>query len=455
MTFFSLEDKIRKAGGNPAKMLREDPTGPYLFPFQEQFSNWRDEETAWATTATLFDQSFHMNDTYFTGPDVKRLFSENSVNNYEKFGRNRAKQIVVVNPEGDFIGDAIVFGFQDNQYVVVGTPAVANWLSFRAQAGGYDVEIEEDPASPFNPNPRRKFRYQLQGPRSLDIIRKVAGDAVDHIKFFQMGELQIAGVPIRALNHTMVGVPGQESTGLEMTGPWTEGQRVLDALVKAGEEFGMRQGGSLAYSATAPSSGWFPLPVPAVYLGDELRAYRQQLSGDGFEAHAAIGGSLESDEIRDYYLTPWDLGYGRVISFGHEFVGRDGLIARKDEPHKTKVFLRWNDTDAGDAITSSLFDAPNGAKFMEMPSAYYVRCHYDQIRAGGARIGVGGWPAYVTNFGGWVQLGLIDDQYAKDGTEVEVLWGNESAIGVRPSVEAHRMRGIRATVHTLPPLKGR
>src|ERR1700740_3211285 len=114
MTFFSLEDKIRQAGGNPAKMLREDPTPPYQFPFQEQFSNWRDEQTAWATTATLFDQSFHMNDVYFTGPDVKRLFSETAVNNFDKFGRNRAKQLVAVNPEGDFIGDGIGFGFKDD-----------------------------------------------------------------------------------------------------------------------------------------------------------------------------------------------------------------------------------------------------------------------------------------------------------------------------------------------------
>jgi vanillate/3-O-methylgallate O-demethylase len=185
-----------------------------------------------------------------------------------------------------------------------------------------------------------------------------------------MGEFQIEGVPIRALNHTMIGVPGQEYTGLEMTGPVAEGQRVLEALVAAGEESGMRLGGSLAYTTTAASSGWFPTPVPAVYLGDELRAYRQHLSGDGFEAHASIGGSLESDDIRDYYLTPWDLGYGRLINFEHEFVGRDGLLARKDEPHKTKVWLRWNDQDVGDAITSSLFDAPNGAKFLEMPSAY-------------------------------------------------------------------------------------
>ena len=66
---------------------------------------------------------------------------------------------------------------------------------------------------------------------------------------------------------------------------------------------------------------------------------------------------------------------------------------------------------------------------------------------------VGDWPAYTTSFGGWVQLGLIDGQYAKDGAEVEVLWGNESAIGVKPQVEPHKTRGIRATVRTALPLK--
>jgi hypothetical protein len=86
-----------------------------------------------------------------------------------------------------------------------------------------------------------------------------------------------------------------------------------------------------------------------------------------------------------------------------------------------------------------------------MPAAHYVMAHYDQIRAGGVQIGVGSWPVYITNYGGWAQLGLIDDEYAKDGTEVEVLWGNESAIGVKPRVEAHKMRSIRAIVHTTPP----
>ncbi len=453
MEFFSLDDAIAKAGGNPARMLRDDPAGPYQFPFQEQFSNWRDEQTAWATTATLFDQSFHMNDVTFTGPDVKRLFSESGVNSFEKFGRNRAKQFVAVNAEGDYIGDAICFGFADDQYVLVGTPAASDWVMYRAATGGYDVEVRVDPASPWNPNPREKFRFQLQGPASLDIVHAAAGDAIDAIKFFQMGEFEIAGVPIRALNHTMVGIPGQEHTGLEMTGPFGEATRVLEALQQAGEPLGMRMGGSLAYSTTAASSGWFATPVPAVYLGDELKAYRRFLPGFGFEAHCSIGGSLESDDIRDYYVTPWDLGYARNIDYGHEFVGREALRARQDEPHRVKVFLRWDDSDAAEVITSSLFDAPAGAKYMEQPSAHYATSHYDEVLVNGDRAGIANWPVYTTNFGGWVQLGLIDAEYAVDGMELEVRWGNESAIGKKLRVEPHRARTVRATVHTSAPLK--
>jgi vanillate/3-O-methylgallate O-demethylase len=453
MEFFSLEQAIASAGGNPALMLRNDPAGPYQFPFPEQRSNWRDEQAAWATTATLFDQSFHMNDIYFTGPDVKRLLSESGVNDFSTFGRNRAKQFVAVTPAGDFIGDSIAFGFEDDQVILVGTPAASDWVMFRAATGDYDVEVVADPASPFNPGQRTKFRFQLQGPRSLDIIRSLAGEAVDGIKFFRMGDLEIEGVPIRALNHTMIGVPGQEHTGLEMTGPWEEHDRVLEALLTAGERFGMRNGGSLAYSTTAASSGWFATPVPAIYAGEELKPYREWLPGFGFEAHCSIGGSLESDDIRDYYVTPWDLGYGRVVNFDHEFVGRDAMLARKDEPHKKKVFLRWNDADAAEAFTSSFYDFPNGAKFMEQPSAHYATAHYDRVRSGSVDVGLANWPVYTVNFGGWVQLGLVDEELAVEGAELEVLWGNESAIGKKLRVEPHRMRSIRATVHTSPPLR--
>jgi hypothetical protein len=49
----------------------------------------------------------------------------------------------------------------------------------------------------------------------------------------------------------------------------------------------------------------------------------------------------------------------------------------------------------------------------------------------------------------------LEDKIQQARTEVEVLWGNESAIKVKPRVAAHKVRGIRATVRTAPPLKKR
>jgi glycine cleavage system aminomethyltransferase T len=38
-----------------------------------------------------------------------------------------------------------------------------------------------------------------------------------------------------------------------------------------------------------------------------------------------LGGSFVSENIEDYYLTPYDLGYGHVVKFDHDFIGREAL----------------------------------------------------------------------------------------------------------------------------------
>ena len=38
--------------------------------------NWRDEQEFWRKTAVFFDQSYHMADHYFEGPDVRRLLED-------------------------------------------------------------------------------------------------------------------------------------------------------------------------------------------------------------------------------------------------------------------------------------------------------------------------------------------------------------------------------------------
>ena len=110
---------------------------------------------------------------------------------------------------------------------------------------------------------------------------------------------------MRALRHGMAGQPG-----FEFFGPWDDGEAVRDALVEAGREFGLRQVGGRAYSSNTLESGWIPSPLPAVYSGDSLKAFREWLPANCYQARASIGGSFVSDNIEDYYLTPWDLGYG-------------------------------------------------------------------------------------------------------------------------------------------------
>ena len=95
----SLEEKLQ-SWKNPVDMLRNAPTGPYIFPIAPEFSNWRDEQEAWNKTAVLFDLSRHMTDIYFEGPDLLRLLSDLAVNTLANFAPNKAKQIVCCNADG-------------------------------------------------------------------------------------------------------------------------------------------------------------------------------------------------------------------------------------------------------------------------------------------------------------------------------------------------------------------
>ena len=451
MSTETLEDKLARYE-NAADMLRRNPMGAYPFPIPSEITNWRDEERAWATTATLFDQSFHMSDVYFRGPDINRLLSDVAANDFSSFGGDKAKQIVTVNHDGQHIGDAIVFGWSDDECSIVGAPWAADWVSFNAEKGGYDLEIVRDEAMIFNKTGRRQtFRFQVQGPAALKVVEKAAGGTLPEIKFFTIGRFTIDGHPVRALNHTMVGLPGLEKTGLEVFGPAEYGPQVKAALLRAGEEFGLLEGGALAYSSTTVESGWVPSPVPAIYTGEAMRPYRQWLDVETLEANASIGGSFVSADISDYYVTPWELGYGRSIKLNHDFIGRDALARSQKEPKRTKVWLRWNDDDVAEVLRDSLFGEGLPPRYLIIPTPVYAVHPYDGVLLGGRPVGVSTWNTYTPNMKGFASLAMVGEEAAHDGAEVTLLWGEPEG-DRRPGSELHRQVEIRATVRTTAPL---
>jgi vanillate/3-O-methylgallate O-demethylase len=444
MAYASLEEKIN-AVGSPVEMARNSQIGPYVYPkVAAEFSNWREEQIAWRETSALFDQSHHMTDLYIEGPDVIRLLSAVGVNTFENFQVNKAKQLVVCNPNGYVIGDGILFFLDENRVSLVGRPSAHNWVQYHAETGGYDVKLERDERTAVNPTGRRKiYRFQVQGPTAMQTLEKATGGPLPEIKFFNMGEITIAGHKVRALHHGMSGVPG-----LELFGPWEEGDDVRAAIVEAGRDFGLRQVGSRVYATNTLESGWIPCPLPAVFTGEDLKNYREWLPGDGYEATGSLGGSLYSDDIADYYLTPHDLGYWPFVKFDHDFVGRDALEQMGDEPTRRKVTLAWNGEDVAHAM-GTLFEKGDPAKYIDLPLSNYATWPYDKVLHEGRIVGASTFSGYSYNERSMLSLAMLDVD-VELGTEVVLVWGEEGGGSSKPVVERHVQTEIRTVVSPCP-----
>jgi glycine cleavage system aminomethyltransferase T len=441
----SLEGILQKT--SPVKLLRNSSIGPYVYPVvQSEYTNWRDEQRAWQRTCVLFNQTYHMTDMYVEGPDALKLLSDLGVNTFKNFGANKAKQYIVCNPEGYVLGDVILFGLEDNRFNLVGRPSVHNWVQYHCETGGYDARVTRDERAAAQKGAivRKAYRYQVQGPTALKVMEKVLGGPVPEVKFFQMTNFTIAGKKVHALRHGMVGQPG-----FELFGPWGEGDAVKAAIVEAGQEFGLRLCGARAYSSNTLESGWIPSPLPAVYTSPKMKAYRQWLPAESYEAIGSLGGSFYSENIEDYYLTPYDLGYGSTVKFDHDFVGREALEKISKNQKRTKVTLALNTDDVMRAM-ATMFQKTDRAKYIDFPSAVYATWPYDRVMRNGRTIGISTWVGYSSNEAKMLTLAILDNEHAEAGNQVTFVWGEQPGTGSKATVEPHVQMEIRATVAPVP-----
>jgi len=445
----NLEEKIA-AAGSPHTMLWESQDPPIVStPVTPEFTNWRDEQLAWRSNAVLFDQSHHMADLNIKGPDALKLIRDTAINSVEKFPIDSAKQYVAANADGQLIGDNILFRYEEDEFQAVGIPPTISWLEFHAKTGGYDVQLTRD-----NPSYCRVgggdpsvYRCEVQGPGAMDVIGEVLGYAPPEVKFFQGTRFTIGGKMVRALRHGMAGEPG-----FELVVPWADRQPVIDALLAAGEKHGMIKVGGRAYLTNSLESGWLPRPLPAFYSGDSTAEFRKWLAADDVDAKVSMGGSFYSQNLEDYYFTPYDVGYGRVMKFDHDFIGREALEAiagTSEASARRKVTLKWNAEDMAKAW-ASMYQPGVGAKFINLPIAHYATYHYDRVEsANGALIGRSLHTGYSANYRSMLSISVVDAAMAEPGTEVVVVWG-EPTPSSKVQVENHIPFKIRATVHPAP-----
>lgn len=414
--------------------------------FPDEHTHWIEEQRAWRESCILADQSYHMDDLLVEGPGAIDLFETIGVNSFRSFKSGsppQAKQLVACNPDGYVIGDSVLFYLDEHRFRSVGIEPIQNWIEFHAETGDYEVDAQRS-YSPHGGTPPENFRFEIQGPDAIQVMESVVDEPLPSVSFFEMDQIMIDGREIYCLGHGMAGAPG-----LEIFGPFRFGDAVKETILDAGEEYGIRQLGSKSYRSTVVESGWISRPVPAVYVTEELADYRRWLDADGFEGNLALSGNYVSDEMSDYYFTPFDLGYTHLVDFDHDFIGREALEQRAEEPGRTKVTLVWNDEDVID-IFASLFREGETSRFLDLPDPRNLaaKFQYDQVLKNGEGVGISISDKYTVNERSMLSLACIKSEWGEPGTEVRLVWGEENQ--ERKNVERHELTEVRATVAPAP-----
>ncbi|WP_284163426.1 aminomethyl transferase family protein [Frigidibacter sp. SD6-1] len=431
--------------GSPARdaVLRQPP--PRVQP---EYTSWRDEQRAWREGVAFYNQSFHMISTVVRGKDAKALFQSLAVNNLEKFGVGKARHYIACGHDGNVVGDGILTCQAKNEIELIGRAAGHKWLEFNALNGNWDVELECDDIFSLNPNQRRRFyRYQVEGPNAASLLEKLNGAALPDVPRTTIVGMTIAGHKVWGFRMAMAGGPGYE-----IWGAWDEGEDVKAAILGAGPEFGLRQVGSFAYYSTALELGWIARPMHAIYTSEEMRPFREWLPASSNEVRWALGGSLYSPNIEDYYFNPYELGYGHLVKFDHDFVGRAALERIAGKKHRRRVTLIWDAKDVTDIVGGYMAPGETPPLYLNMPVSTYATWQYDAVRsADGTTVGAAVYSGFSWNERKQVSVAVIDADHAEPGTRLSLLWGEpDGGAKSHPWLEPHRQVSVGVTVAPAP-----
>lgn len=408
-----------------SKDMRRTPEGYFTSRWGlPEYTDWIDESMSWKETCAIGDWSF-LWERRFKGPDVLKLFSDTSVNSFQKFDIRQSKHVVHTTKQGKVIAEGILTRLSDDEFMLFGRGTF--WVDYIRRHGDYNVTSAADDW----------FNFQVQGPTSLALLEKVSKQSLRDVKFMHSGE--IAGCKMLALRQGMSG-----EIGFELQGPTEQAAAVYDAIVAAGQEFGLRRIGGRAIFINHLEA-CFPTIVtdymPAIF-GEDMKEYQDEFRAamPDFASTFNIAGSFQSDDIREWYRSPVELGWGKSIKFDHEFIGRAALEEEVANPRRAIRTLVWNGDDVTDVHASLFQKEQEPYQYMEMPRDQRGFMYADRVLSGGRDVGVTTSRGYSYFFREMLSLCTIDVNHSEIGTEVVVVWGEPG----------HRHKHIRARVAPAP-----
>jgi aminomethyltransferase len=277
-----------------------------------EYSGLMAEHLAVRTGVGLFDVS-HMGEIQFRGPNALAAVQSITMNDASKLKDGQAQYSALLTPEGTFVDDILVHRLGENDYLLVVNAGTKDkdyaWI--RKHVGATHGIHCSDYSSYYS-------QIAVQGPRALETVQKLTKVDLGGIKNYWFTWGQVAGIYNTLIART--GYSGEDGFELYIPSDVATTEKLWDALMEAGAEFGMLPCGlgarnTLRLEAGMPLYGheisdettpieaglerWLKLDKPADFLG---RAALHALKDAGGPARKLVGLEMvERGIARDGY----------------------------------------------------------------------------------------------------------------------------------------------------------
>lgn len=198
------------------------------FEMPVQYKGIKAEHTAVREKAGVFDVS-HMGEFFVSGPKALDLIQKVTVNDASKLSSGKAQYSCMCYEDGGIVDDLLVYMFAENDYMLVVNGANIDkdfsWIESQNTMGATLVNRSENYAL-----------LAVQGPDSEKTLQKLTGINLTEIRYysFKTGILADAEMIISATGYT-----GEKGFELYFETPKYDAEVIWNAIIKAGEEFGI------------------------------------------------------------------------------------------------------------------------------------------------------------------------------------------------------------------------
>ncbi|GHA44602.1 glycine cleavage system protein T [Amylibacter ulvae] len=257
------------------------------------------------------------------GPDARKLSVMMSARDLTNAQPGRCYYAPITNKDGKFINDPVALCLADDLFwFSVADSDLIHWAAGLAAGLGLDVQVSEPDVSPL----------AIQGPMAEDLMVDVFGDAIRDIKFFRFATFEFMG---RQLNIARSGWSKQGGFEIYLDDS-SLGNDLWDTIWAKGAPYNLRAG--------------CPNLIERVEGG-----------------LLSLGTDMTSDD------TPLNAGLEKFISLesGHDFIGKDALLAQRDAGGYARLKGLKISGDAALPVSNSVDCFINGEKVGFITTAVY------------------------------------------------------------------------------------